>query len=776
MAKERPPLEEMTLRQLRRVASEYGISRYSRMRKEQLRASIFEAQRAKGSNDRLTLEAQEAVEAAKFELGQEDRTGGNLSSVDEGLADLPAGYGSSRIVLMPRDPQWAYAYWDIPNERKEELRRQGGQQIALRLYDVTDLNLEFQSPHSIQEYPCDELAREWYLPIPVSDRDYVVDIGYRTGDGRWLVLARCATVHMPPIYPSDWIEDQFISVSWEEDLRGKKFLELVPPSKRVAGVAVAQKIFGLAKEAEAQRVAGSVFGSMQQVPGSIQAVSSYGVSSYGVSSYGVSSYGVSSYGVSSYGVSSYGVSSYLPAVSSYVPAVSSYGVSSYEQTLSSYAVSSYVPAVSSYGVSSYGLSSYEQALSSYAVSSYVPAVSSYGLSSYGLSSSYEQALSSYAVSSYVPAVSSYGLSSSYEQALSSYAVSSYVPAVSSYGLSSYGLSSYEQALSSYAVSSYVPAVSSYGLSSYGLSSYGLSSSYEQALSSYAVSSYVPAVSSYGVSSYGLSSYEQALSSYAVSSYVPAVSSYGVSSYGLSSYEQALSSYAVSSYALSSYEQAVSSYALSSYAVPVSSYALSSYALSSYEQAVSSYALSSYAVPVSSYALSSYALSSYEQAASSYALSSYAVPVSSYALSSYALSSYEQAASSYALSSYIMPSGVGMWALPTESGMGMSGVGFSASIPPIRPRQFWLVADAELIVYGATEPDATVTIGGRPIKLNPDGTFRFQISFQDGVIDFPVLAVAADGEQTRSIHMEFTRETPSRHTNSKEEAVQEWLPV
>ncbi|MCL1469865.1 DUF4912 domain-containing protein, partial [Argonema antarcticum] len=322
MAKERPPLEEMTLRQLRRVASEYGISRYSRMRKEQLLASILEAQRAQGSTDRLTLEAQEAVEAAKFELGQEDRTGGNLSSVDEGLADLPAGYGSSRIVLMPRDPQWAYAYWDIPNERKEELRRQGGQQIALRLYDVTDLNLEFQSPHSIQEYPCDELAREWYLPIPVSDRDYVVDIGYRTADGRWLVLARCATVHMPPIYPSDWIEDQFISVSWEEDLRGKKFLELVPPSKRVAGVAVAQKIFGLAKEAEAQRVAGSVFGSMQQVPGS-----------YGVSSYGVSSYGVSSYGVSSYGVSSYGVSSYVPAVSSY--GVSSYAVSSYEQALSS---------------------------------------------------------------------------------------------------------------------------------------------------------------------------------------------------------------------------------------------------------------------------------------------------------------------------------------------------------------------------------------------------------------------------------------------------------
>jgi hypothetical protein len=120
------------------------------------------------------------------------------------------------------------------------------------------------------------------------------------------------------------------------------------------------------------------------------------------------------------------------------------------------------------------------------------------------------------------------------------------------------------------------------------------------------------------------------------------------------------------------------------------------------------------------------------------------------------------------------SGVGMMGPYTMSGIGMSGVGFSASAPPIRPRQFWLIADAELIVYGATEPDATVTIGGRPIKLNPDGTFRFQMSFQDGLIDFPIMAVASDGEQNRSVHMKFTRETPERRTNTREEAVQEWL--
>lgn len=114
------------------------------------------------------------------------------------------------------------------------------------------------------------------------------------------------------------------------------------------------------------------------------------------------------------------------------------------------------------------------------------------------------------------------------------------------------------------------------------------------------------------------------------------------------------------------------------------------------------------------------------------------------------------------------SGVGM------SGVGMSGVGFSASLPISRPRQFWLIADAELIVYGATEPDATVTVGGRPISLNADGTFRFQMSFQDGLIDYPIMAVAADGEQMRAIHMKFNRETPERRANTKEDAVEEWI--
>lgn len=445
------PIEEMTLRQLRRVASEYEVSRYSRMRKVELVAAIKQKQIAAGvrspsAESTAPLDGQMQVEAAKYanpaqeqtshttpaSIGQSGMNQPNsqaavavvdptthrvtttpsmaaLATVDDNLSELPEGYGESRIVLLPRDPQWAYAYWDIPNEHKQELRNQGGSRLALRFYDVTDIDINSQSPHSLQQYECGEVAREWYLPVPVSDRDYTVEIGYVCNDGRWLVLSRAASVRIPPVYPSDWVEDKFLTVDWNESLRGRTVANLVSPSQKVgaAGVGTASQQNGeanglyddmvaLAKSAEAQRVAGSLFGSMHQVP------------------------------------------------------------------------------------------------------------------------------------------------------------------------------------------------------------------------------------------------------------------------------------------------------------------------------------------------------------------------------------------NQAVSSFVFPSGAGLWALPTASGVNMSGAGLFASAPPAKPRQFWLIADAELIVYGATEPDATVTIDGEEIELNPDGTFRFQMSFQDGVLRYPIVAVAQDGEQTRSIHMDFERKTLSRNTNTKSEAVQEWF--
>ena len=76
----------------------------------------------------------------------------------------------------------------------------------------------------------------------------------------------------------------------------------------------------------------------------------------------------------------------------------------------------------------------------------------------------------------------------------------------------------------------------------------------------------------------------------------------------------------------------------------------------------------------------------------------------------------------------------------------------------RKRGFWFMVNAELIIYGATEPDAKVTIGDRPIKLRPDGSFSFRFALPDGDYSLPAAAQSADGVETRHAHFKFNRGT------------------
>jgi uncharacterized protein len=90
--------------------------------------------------------------------------------------------------------------------------------------------------------------------------------------------------------------------------------------------------------------------------------------------------------------------------------------------------------------------------------------------------------------------------------------------------------------------------------------------------------------------------------------------------------------------------------------------------------------------------------------------------------------------------------------------------------------FWFNINAELIIYGATDPNAQVTLAGRPITLRPDGTFSFHFALPDGEYELSATAVSPENEQ-RQATMIF-----SRHTNysgevgvHRQDPSLEWLP-
>lgn len=89
------------------------------------------------------------------------------------------------------------------------------------------------------------------------------------------------------------------------------------------------------------------------------------------------------------------------------------------------------------------------------------------------------------------------------------------------------------------------------------------------------------------------------------------------------------------------------------------------------------------------------------------------------------------------------------------GLGSVSSPFGGSV---ESKGFWFNVNAELIIYGATEPTAEVTIGGKVIKLRPDGSFSYRFALPDGNYDLPAVAVSADRSEARSAELKFSRST------------------
>jgi len=103
-----------------------------------------------------------------------------------------------------------------------------------------------------------------------------------------------------------------------------------------------------------------------------------------------------------------------------------------------------------------------------------------------------------------------------------------------------------------------------------------------------------------------------------------------------------------------------------------------------------------------------------------------------------------------LSSGQWVSSAGAWVTSVSSPFGAS---FGA-----RERGFHMHVNAELIIYGGTEPNAKVRIDGQDITLSKDGTFSYHFVFPDGQFHIPINATSADGVETRSALLSFLRMT------------------
>lgn len=181
------------------------------------RKKIATAQKKRATTSRKTspVHIEDAAQEAKFIVGSariKDETR------DEFTQELPVSYGQNKLVLMPRDPYWVYAYWEIQQDRiTEGLKALGKPSDQIRwVLRVFSAHTGEKSPLSPSaEIEVQSYARNWYLHLSPAGASFYAEIGLMDRQNNFYCLTTSNSITLPLDRPSDVIDEQWMTSNGE---------------------------------------------------------------------------------------------------------------------------------------------------------------------------------------------------------------------------------------------------------------------------------------------------------------------------------------------------------------------------------------------------------------------------------------------------------------------------------------------------------------------------------------------------------------------------------
>jgi len=133
--------------------------------------------------------------------------------------DLPPEYGDTKIVLLVRDPEWVFAYWEVNDETRERygIPRSGhNRRMVLRVYNVTGRNWPTEGAQYFFDIDISPYANNWYIKVPETDAEWVAELGIFDEQGEYVPVVASNVVRTPrdtmsPDTDAEWmvIEETF---------------------------------------------------------------------------------------------------------------------------------------------------------------------------------------------------------------------------------------------------------------------------------------------------------------------------------------------------------------------------------------------------------------------------------------------------------------------------------------------------------------------------------------------------------------------------------------
>jgi uncharacterized protein len=176
-------LKTLSMIELRRLAKSLHVSLRREMSKQQIVKAVVASARSRAISATLKKKRQH-IPAADHRLTAEKHGRRRIRYEEK----LPVYAGITKLVLMPRDPWWVFAYWEVDRSQF------GGKALILRVYRKDN---QLYASISVGD------ANSWYINLPEPSDTIRGELGYMKYDGGFRLIAVSNTVITPRAWPSD---------------------------------------------------------------------------------------------------------------------------------------------------------------------------------------------------------------------------------------------------------------------------------------------------------------------------------------------------------------------------------------------------------------------------------------------------------------------------------------------------------------------------------------------------------------------------------------------
>lgn len=151
--------------------------------------------------------------------------------------ELPYSYNETKMVLLPRDPEWGYAYWDFSGETWRWIQGLIAQDKScsakLRIH-----NLDEKTSYDLDVHLD---AKNWYIHFGLPNTSFEAELGLLDSSGRFHSIIRSNRIKTPRSHPSDKIDPDWnpADVGWDDiyrlsggELVGRSSASMFSPVKK----------------------------------------------------------------------------------------------------------------------------------------------------------------------------------------------------------------------------------------------------------------------------------------------------------------------------------------------------------------------------------------------------------------------------------------------------------------------------------------------------------------------------------------------------------------